>query len=52
MRRTCIGQTGAPPAAALDAASRIMAAELGWDEARRLSEIGSLASRFQTREAA
>ena len=52
MRRTCIGQVGAPSAASLDTASKIMAAELGWDEARRASEISSLAPWFQTREAA
>jgi glycerol-3-phosphate dehydrogenase len=52
MRRTCIGQIGAPSSAALDAASKIMAAELGWDEARRASEVSSLAPWFQTREAA
>jgi glycerol-3-phosphate dehydrogenase len=52
MRRTCIGQIGAPSAAVLAAASKIMAVELGWDEARRTSEIGSLAPWFQTREAA
>ncbi len=52
MRRTCIGQIGAPPAAALETASRIMAAELGWDEARRTQEIASLAPSFTTRDAA
>jgi glycerol-3-phosphate dehydrogenase len=51
MRRTCIGQIGAPPPAALETASQIMARELGWDEARRLSEVASLATWFQTREA-
>jgi glycerol-3-phosphate dehydrogenase len=52
MRRTCIGQVGAPSSAVLDAASRIMAAELAWDEERRVREVGSLAPWFQTREAA
>ncbi len=52
MRRTCIGQIGAPPAAALAAAAAIMGAELGWDEARRAREIASVAGAFALREAA
>jgi glycerol-3-phosphate dehydrogenase len=52
MRRTCMGQVGAPPREALESASRIMAAELGWNEERRMHEIGSLAPWFRTREAA
>jgi glycerol-3-phosphate dehydrogenase len=52
MRRTCMGQVGAPPREALEAASRIMAAELGWSEERRTREIELLAPAFQTREAA
>jgi glycerol-3-phosphate dehydrogenase len=38
LRRTELGLLGPPPAPALDAASRIMAAELGWSEPRRLAE--------------
>ena len=52
MRRTCMGQVGAPPREALETASKIMAAELGWDEARRAREIASLSPAFTTREAA
>jgi glycerol-3-phosphate dehydrogenase len=52
MRRTCLGQIGTPPSAALDSASRIMAAELGWSEDRRNSEIAALAPWFKTRQAA
>ena len=52
MRRTCMGQVGAPPREALQTASRIMAAELGWDEVRREREIASLSPTFTTREAA
>lgn len=52
MRRTCMGQVGAPPPAALDLTSRIMAAELGWSEERRTSEIAALAPWFKTRQAA
>lgn len=52
MRRTCMGQVGAPPTAALDLASRIMAAELGWNEERRSKEIADLAPWFKTRQAA
>ena len=52
MRRTCMGQVGMPSHEALETASRIMGAELGWTEERRTGEIGSLAPVFQTREAA
>jgi glycerol-3-phosphate dehydrogenase len=52
MRRTCMGQIGAPSQAALEAVAAIMAAELGWDEARRAREIASLGGAFATREAA
>jgi glycerol-3-phosphate dehydrogenase len=52
MRRTCIGQVGTPSPAALETASKIMAAEFGWDEERRTREIAALAPWFQTREAA
>ena len=52
MRRTCIGQTGMPSRDALETASRIMAAELGWNEERRAQEIASVMPWFATREAA
>ena len=52
MRRTGIGQFGPPPRAALDAASKVMAAELGWTEDRRIREIDALLPWFETREAA
>jgi len=49
MRRTCIGQIGRPSPQALDTASRIMAAELGWSEERRTLEIGTLDHGYITR---
>lgn len=52
MRRTCIGQIGAPSQQALADVAAIMAAELGWSEARRANEIAALMPTFQTREAA
>ncbi len=52
MRRSGIGQLGAPPRETLEAVSRLMAGELGWNEDRRQNEIASLASRYRTREAA
>ncbi|MBL6852513.1 MAG: glycerol-3-phosphate dehydrogenase/oxidase [Alphaproteobacteria bacterium] len=52
MRRTCIGQVGRPSTDALDAASKIMAAELSWSEEKREAEIASLDRWFTTREAA
>jgi glycerol-3-phosphate dehydrogenase len=52
MRRTGIGQFGLPPRPALERASRLMGAELGWSEERRKKEIESLAPWFETREAA
>lgn len=52
MRRTCMGQIGAPPPAALEAAAKIMAGELGWSAERQAAEIESLAPTFATREAA
>jgi glycerol-3-phosphate dehydrogenase len=52
MRRTCMGQIGAPSAAALETAASIMAAELGWDAARKDREIASLAGAFAFRDAA
>ena len=52
MRRTCMGQIGAPSQDALQSASQIMARELGWSEERRNREIAELAPWFLTREAA
>jgi glycerol-3-phosphate dehydrogenase len=52
MRRTDIGQFGAPSRETLETISRLVAAELGWSEARRQSEIGALAKWYTTREAA
>ena len=52
MRRTGIGQFGAPSGETLETVSRLMAAELGWGDERRQREIGSLAKRYTTREAA
>jgi glycerol-3-phosphate dehydrogenase len=52
MRRTCMGQIGTPPSAALDTTSRIMAAELGWSDERRDAELAALAPCFKTRQAA
>jgi glycerol-3-phosphate dehydrogenase len=52
MRRTCMGQIGAPSSDALQTASQIMTRELGWSEERRNREIAELAPRFLTREAA
>jgi glycerol-3-phosphate dehydrogenase len=48
MRRTGIGQLGAPAPEALATAASLMARELGWDEARKQSEIASLAPNFRT----
>jgi glycerol-3-phosphate dehydrogenase len=52
LRRTGIGQLGPPASGALDEASKLIAAELGWDETRRLAEISSLTTAFRTRETA
>jgi glycerol-3-phosphate dehydrogenase len=46
LRRTGIGQLGRPNSQTVDTVSRIMAAELGWDDDRRNSEIASLARPF------
>lgn len=48
MRRTGIGQVGAPTADALSRAAAIMAGELGWNAARVEREIASLAPFFAT----
>jgi len=52
MRRTGIGQLGAPMRDTLDAASSLMATELSWSEDRRAREIASIAPWYHTREAA
>jgi glycerol-3-phosphate dehydrogenase len=46
MRRTGIGQLGLPDAATLDAAAKIMAVELGWNEEGRQKEIESVRPYF------
>ncbi len=52
MRRTGIGQLGQPSAKTLNVAAALMAAELGWNEERRLREIATLAPLYRTKEAA
>jgi len=52
MRRTGIGQLGAPMRDTLDVVSRLMATELSWSEDRRAREIASIAPWYHTREAA
>lgn len=42
LRRTDLGTGGFPGAAALDECARIMAAELGWNEARTAAEIAAV----------
>ena len=51
LRRTGIGQLGPPASCVLDDVPRIMAAEFGWDEARRLAEIDTLMPAFRTQTA-
>lgn len=51
MRRTGIGQLGDPGPAALRAAADLMAAELGWDDARKAREIESVMRNFKTQAA-
>jgi glycerol-3-phosphate dehydrogenase len=48
MRRTGLGTLGKPAPETLDAASRAMAAALGWDEARRAREAAALDRRYET----
>lgn len=48
MRRTGIGQLGAPSPDVLDFAAAAMANELAWSEARKAVEIASLAPLFRT----
>jgi glycerol-3-phosphate dehydrogenase len=52
MRRTGIGQLGAPAPTTLESVSALMASELGWSEERRQAEIAGLAPLFHTHEAA
>jgi len=49
MRRTELGQFGPPPRDALETVSRALAADLGWSEERRQSEIAGLSRLYQTR---
>jgi len=48
MRRTGIGQLGAPEPQALDTAASIMANELGWTAARLAAEVAALVPNFRT----
>jgi glycerol-3-phosphate dehydrogenase len=50
MRRTGLGQLGHPGENALRGAASIMAAELGWNEARKRAEIDMLGPIFRTSE--
>jgi glycerol-3-phosphate dehydrogenase len=52
MRRTGIGQLGNPGRSALETCSQLMAAELGWSEERRNSEIAAVEQNFRTQGAA
>ncbi len=47
MRRTGIGQLGAPPSYVLANVARLMAAELGWDDGRQSAEIAAVGRNFQ-----
>jgi glycerol-3-phosphate dehydrogenase len=47
MRRTGIGQLGAPDEQTLAFTASLMAGELGWSEARKETEIASLAPNFR-----
>ena len=47
LRRTEAGTRGHPGAAAVDAAARLMADELGWSEARRAKEVQALARVYE-----
>ena len=48
MRRTGIGQLGAPAPDVLNFTAGAMANELGWNDARKEAEIASLAPQFRT----
>jgi|SRR5579871_5938089 len=52
MRRTGMGQFGRPAQRDLETAANLLGKELGWTEARRASELATLAPSFETREAA
>jgi glycerol-3-phosphate dehydrogenase len=42
IRRTGLGSAGAPAPETVERCAAIAAAELGWDDARRLEETGSI----------
>ncbi|HVU19903.1 MAG TPA: hypothetical protein VHE09_04170, partial [Rhizomicrobium sp.] len=52
MRRTGVGQIGAPSRETLDIVSNLMAIELGWSEERRAREIASIAPWYRMKDAA
>ena len=47
-RRTELGAAGCPPAAALEKTARLLARELGWDEAKISEEIEATRALYQT----
>jgi glycerol-3-phosphate dehydrogenase len=47
MRRTSIGQLGAPPQAAVEKTATTMAAQLGWNDELKTGEIECLAANFR-----
>ena len=49
VRRTGLGSAGRPARAAVEAAARIAAEELGWDERRRAEEIAAVESVYEIR---
>jgi glycerol-3-phosphate dehydrogenase len=49
LRRLDLGSAGPPPADALTAVARVMAQELGWDEARARAECAALAGFYAGR---
>lgn len=51
MRRTGIGQLGDPGRDTLDRVAALMAAELGWDDSRKLREIEAVQANFRTEPA-
>jgi glycerol-3-phosphate dehydrogenase len=50
VRRTGLGAAGSPPRAAVGAAARIAAEELGWDERRTSEEIAAVERLYEIRE--
>jgi glycerol-3-phosphate dehydrogenase len=48
MRRTALGQFGKPAPEILKRVAEQMAAQLGWDEARKAREIASLDPLYRT----